>query len=147
MFLIYASLAASAFLSATLLPGSSEALLVSLLASETGSVLMLILVASIGNIAGSCVNWLLGRFCMQYQDTRWFPLSEKQIARGESWFHQYGRWSLLLAWLPVIGDPITLAAGLARVRLVPFLLLVSIGKTGRYLVLAYGILTALSPGS
>lgn len=128
----YGLLLLSAFLSATLLPGASEAVLLGLLAAGQGSAWALIAVASVGNIAGAVVNWALGRSVLLLQDRPWFPLKDATNARAQAWFARYGLWSLLLSWVPVIGDPLTLIAGVMKVRFVPFLLLVSIGKVARY---------------
>ncbi len=122
----------SAFLSATLLPGSSEALLVSLLIAAEEDPVLLITAATIGNVAGSVVNWLCGALLISFQDRRWFPVSQKQIDKAQKWYGKFGIWSLLLAWLPVIGDPLTVIAGILRVPMIPFLILVSIGKCARY---------------
>lgn len=126
------ALAISAFTSATLLPGTSEAALLALLASAAASPAALLVVASIANVAGSCVNWLLGRFLMRYQDRKWFPASEAQIERAENWYRRWGWPSLLLAWLPVVGDPISVVAGILRTPFPLFLILVAVAKTGRY---------------
>lgn len=126
----------SAFLSATILPGSSEAALVALLLAGKQSVLVLLVAASIGNILGSVVNWLLGRFIERFRHERWFPVSEDALARAERHYARWGHWSLLLSFAPVIGDPLTVIAGVLREPLWRFLLLVSISKIGRYLVLA-----------
>ncbi len=95
----------------------------------------LLAAASLGNILGAVANWVLGRFCLHWQDRKWFPVKRRELARASAWFNRYGIWSLLLAWVPIIGDPITLAAGVLRMRFLPFLLLVAISKTGRYAVL------------
>ncbi|OYX42092.1 MAG: hypothetical protein B7Z02_13285 [Rhodobacterales bacterium 32-67-9] len=131
----YGILIVSAFLSATLLPGSSEAVLVSLLAAGQGQPAFLVGAASFGNVAGAVVNWLLGRFFSHYGDRAWFPIASESAARARLRFLRYGSWSLLLSWVPVIGDPLTLVAGLLRVGFWRFLLLVSAGKALRYLVI------------
>ena len=95
----------------------------------------LLLAASLGNTLGSVANWGLGRFCLHWRDRKWFPVKPKELERASAWFGRYGMASLLLAWVPVVGDPLTLAAGVLRVRFLPFLLLVAIGKTARYAVL------------
>ncbi len=122
----------SAFLAATILPLSSEVVLGALYAAGGGGALSLWLVASLGNVLGAVVNWGLGRYLLHWRDRKWFPFSEKQLAGAEAWFRRYGVWSLLLAWVPVIGDPLTFAAGFLRVNLWLFLPLVAIGKAGRY---------------
>ena len=98
---------------------------------------LLLVVASFGNILGSSVNWYLGKKILIFKDKRWFPASEKQIARSEIYFKKYGIWSLLLAWVPIIGDPLTIIAGVLRVRFLTFLTLVSISKISRYVFLIF----------
>jgi membrane protein YqaA with SNARE-associated domain len=131
--MVYWSLFASAFLSATLLPGSSEALLAGYVATGQGTPLWLLTAATTGNVAGSVVNWALGRFFIHYRDRSWFPVSERRYRQASRWYERFGLWTLLFAWLPVVGDPLTILAGAFRVRFLPFLLLVTIGKFGRYL--------------
>lgn len=123
----------SAFGAATLLPLQSEALLVALLYQQDVSAWLLILVASFGNILGSCVNWWLGLKVEQFKNKKWFPVSDQNLMKAQKIYHHYGYWSLLLSWTPVIGDPITLIAGLMKENFWRFLLIVSIAKTGRYL--------------
>ncbi|ONG54445.1 hypothetical protein BKE38_10275 [Pseudoroseomonas deserti] len=132
----YSGLFAAALLAATILPMQSEAALVGLLLTERFSVALLLLVATLGNVLGSVVNWWLGRQVARFQDRRWFPASPAALARAQRWYRRFGRWSLLLSWLPVVGDPLTLVAGTLRERLLPFLALVTLAKAGRYLVLA-----------
>lgn len=122
----------SAFGAATLLPLQSEAVLIGLLLQTQYSVLLLVVVASIGNILGSCVNWYLGVKIEQFKDRKWFPVSRDKMSKAEVMYQKYGYWSLLLSWMPVIGDPITLVAGLLKENFYRFLLIVSIAKTGRY---------------
>ena len=129
----YAGLFVSAFTSATLLPGSSEAALVTLLALGRGDAGVLVVVATAGNVLGSCVNWVLGRFFSSFRDRRWFPVNEQAYERAAAWFRRYGVWSLLLSWLPIIGDPLTAVAGALRVGFLRFVVLVSLGKATRYM--------------
>ena len=130
----YVGLFLSALLAATVLPFSSEAVLVGLMAAGSFNLTGLWVMASLGNILGATVNWVLGRFCLHWQDRRWFPVDKEKLDRAGRWFSRYGVWSLLLAWVPFIGDPLTFAAGVLRVNFWLFLLLVSIGKAGRYAV-------------
>lgn len=130
--MIYAGLFLSAFTSATLLPGSSEAALLALLAIGQGDPALLLAVATVGNVLGSFANWVLGRFFSHLRNRSWFPVGPDTYDRATGWFHRLGVWSLLLAWVPVLGDPLTLVAGMLRIPLLPFLLLVSVGKAGRY---------------
>ncbi len=133
--LAYLALFASALVAATLLPMQSEAVLVGLLLASKQPVLTLVLVATLGNVLGALINWAFGRSLLHLKDKRWFPASEGQLARAQNWYRRYGRWSLLGSWLPVVGDPLTVVAGLMREPLLPFLILVTLAKAGRYLVL------------
>lgn len=132
---VYLGLFLSAFAAATLFPMQSEAALVGLLLTDSHAVWALVAAASFGNVAGSFVNWVLGRSIERFRDKRWFPVSEKALQRAQRWYRRYGRWSLLLSWMPIIGDPLTLAAGIMKEPLSVFLVLVTIAKTGRYLAL------------
>ncbi|MGO1118994.1 YqaA family protein [Rhodovibrionaceae bacterium A322] len=125
----------SAFVAATLFPASSETLLSYLVVNNPDQVAIIVAVATTGNSLGSCVNWLLGRFCLRFEDRRWFPFKPEQRAKAETYFKRYGLWSLLFAWLPLIGDPLTFVAGVLRAPFWPFVLLVTLGKGARYLVL------------
>jgi membrane protein YqaA with SNARE-associated domain len=139
----YFGLFLSAFLAATLLPFSSEAVLAVLYATDQHHPWLLWAFATAGNTLGGFVNWLLGRYCLNWQDRRWFPFNPIQLEKAQRWFARYGQWSLLFAWLPVIGDPITFAAGILRVRIGMFLLLVGLSKGARYAVVllaAYGLI-------
>ena len=131
---IYLGLFLSALLSATLLPGSSEVLLLGLLQQGHDS-LLLWGWATAGNTLGSVVNWWLGRYLLHFQHRRWFPFKPETLARSQQWFQKYGVWSLLLAWAPVIGDGITFVAGVMKVRAGIFLLLVFVSKATRYALL------------
>lgn len=138
----YAGLFLSAFVAATLLPTASEAVLVGLLLSDTHSVGLLLAVATLGNVLGSVVNWLLGRCIERYRDRPWFPVKPDSRGRAQGWYQRYGKWMLLLSWMPVVGDPLTVVAGVMREPFGVFLLLVTLAKFGRYLVLS-GIVLGL----
>ncbi|MFF3699579.1 MULTISPECIES: YqaA family protein [Pseudomonas] len=125
----------SAFGAATLLPLQSEAVLVGLLLHEPDAWLLLLAIATAGNVLGSVVNWLLGRGIEHLRDKRWFPFSQAQLDKAQQRYQRYGQWSLLLSWMPVIGDPLTLIAGIMREPFWRFILLVTVAKAGRYLVL------------
>jgi len=134
---IYLSLFAISFLAATILPFSSELTLVGLIATSNYDNLLLLVVASFGNILGSVVNWVLGFYSRNLTTKKWFPFKDKQIENSSKWFSKFGKWSLLFAWVPVIGDPLTLAAGLLRVKFIEFVILVTIGKFSRYFLIYY----------
>ncbi|PCR95917.1 hypothetical protein CP336_12990 [Pseudomonas fluorescens] len=132
----YIGLFFAAFGAATLLPLQSEAVLVGLLVSDRYWLWGLLAVATLGNVLGSLVNWWLGRGLERFQGRRWFPVSPKHMDRARVHYQRYGHWSLLLSWLPVIGDPLTLIAGVMREPLGRFLLIVTLAKGARYAVLA-----------
>ena len=130
------ALFASAFLSATLLPGSSEALLL-LKLTEGQPWVPLVLVATAGNLLGSLLTYGMGLAGNKALHSRWLRIDGHEVSRAEAWFRRWGLPSLLLAWLPVVGDPLCLVAGLLRVRFVPFVVLVGTGKLARYGFLAW----------
>ena len=131
--MVYLSLFFTALIAATLFPLSSEALLVTLLV-QGYSPILLWLVATSGNLLGSCINWYLGWQCLHWQHKKWFPVKPAQLERAQEHFQRYGLFSLLFAWLPVVGDPLTFIAGIMRVSLLKFFVLVFIGKGLRYAV-------------
>ena len=132
----YLLLFGSAFLAATILPFYSEVVLFALL-REGGDPVALVIVATLGNTLGAVVNWVLGRYLLHFQDRRWFYFNRAQIDKAQRWFQRYGFWTLLLAWMPVGGDALTLIAGIMKVRLWLFLLLVGTGKALRYISVVY----------
>ncbi|MCK8781025.1 DedA family protein [Rhizobium sp. NTR19] len=142
-FTTYIGLFSAAFIAATIFPMQSEAILVGLILSNRFSVVLLVLVASVGNTMGAAVNWLLGRGVERYRDSRWFPLKRDKLERAQRWYHRYGKWSLLVSWIPVVGDAVTVAAGVMREPLPTFLVLVFIGKALRYTVLAAATLSMI----
>ncbi|MGL4209333.1 MAG: YqaA family protein [Candidatus Adiutrix sp.] len=139
-FSVYLGLFGAAFLAATILPAQSELLLSGLLLAAYQPPWALILVASLGNILGATLNWLMGLYSLRLMRFKWFPLKRKSLKIGRRWYRKYGRWSLLLSWVPIIGDPITVVAGVLREPLWSFLLIVTVAKTGRYLFLAAVVL-------
>ena len=124
-------------LAATILPLSSEIVLTTMLLTNLFEKNILLIVASSGNILGSIFNWYLGKKITIFQDRKWFPVSPEQLNKSQKYFQKYGLWSLLLAWVPVIGDPLTLLAGVLKVRFSIFFILVSIPKISRYVFILY----------
>ena len=133
----YLLLFAAAFGAATLLPFYSEILLVAQLQSGLNP-FWLWLAASAGNTLGAGVNWWMGMKLSHYADRRWFPARKKDLERAQGWFGRYGKWTLLMSWLPVGGDALTVVGGIMRVPLLSFFLLVSTGKGLRYAILILG---------
>ncbi|CAH2401810.1 YqaA family protein [Mesorhizobium ventifaucium] len=130
-FAIYGGLFLVAFAAATILPSQSEVALAGLLATGSFSPAMLVVVASIGNILGAVVNWDLGRGLECFRDRPWFPLRPARLNRATNWYRCYGKWSLLLSWMPVVGDPLTVVAGVLREPLWSFVAIVALAKVSR----------------
>jgi len=130
---------ASAFGAATLLVLPSEAVLVAQIKAGLAPAWALFIAATIGNVAGSAFNWWLGRHARRFEGRRWFPFSPASIEAASTRFRRWGLWSLLFAWLPVVGDPLTFIAGVLRVPIHWFLPLVALGKGGRYAILALSL--------
>ena len=135
--MIYLSLFFISFLAATILPFSSELTLAGLISTSNYDNLLLLVFASFGNVLGSVFNWGLGFYSRNLTTKKWFPFKETQIERSSKWFSKFGKWSLLFAWVPIVGDPLTFVAGLLRVRFLDFIILVAIGKVSRYLIIFY----------
>lgn len=130
------TLFAAAFLAATIVPFQSEAVFVALQIGNVSGLMVLVIIASLGNTLGAFVNYAIGMRIETYRHKRWFPMRPDQLERSQGWFRRYGVWSLLLSWAPVLGW-FTVVAGIMRTPLWQFALLVTIAKTGRYAVLAW----------
>ena len=142
--MIYLSLFALSFFVATIIPFASEAYLISLIISNKHNILLLLISASLGNILGSVFNWTCGYYSNYIIKKKWLPIKQKKIDKASFFFKKYGKWSLLLGWVPFIGDPITFVAGTLKYPFFPFLFLVSIGKIGRYLVVYLLIFSSIN---
>lgn len=140
----YLSLFLTAFAAATLLPAYSELLLGGLVAQGL-SLWWLWFWATAGNTLGSVVNGVIGRQVDRFKDKRWFPVSEKQLVKARERFNRYGQWSLLLGWMPVGGDALTLIGGIMRVPWLNFVILVAIGKGIRYAFVLWLVLEVSGP--
>jgi len=135
----YFGLFVAAFLAATILPLSSEVVL-SILLLNGWSPVALIAIATVGNVLGSLTNYGLGYWASLEVIKKWLKMSEEEFVRAEQRFKKYGLFSLCFAWVPVIGDPITVVAGILRIRLLWFVLLVTAGKLLRYIAISYLVL-------
>lgn len=125
-----------ALASATLLPGGSEVWLArQWCAGEPPWALWL--VATAGNSLGSLINVVLGRYARRFQQRRWFPASPRSMARAEAGYRRVGEWSLLLAWAPVVGDALTVMAGVLRLAWWRAALLIGVAKGARYALLLW----------
>ncbi|WP_440054658.1 YqaA family protein [Pseudoalteromonas sp. T1lg65] len=142
--MIYFTLFLVALIAATLFPASSEVVLSAMIVEGRGEVLWLWSAATAGNVLGSCINYYLGRYLLRWQYHRFFPVKPKQLERATRAFNQFGKWSLMFAWLPVIGDALTLVAGVLRTRFDWFVLLVTIGKGMRYALVVYAALAVIT---
>jgi membrane protein YqaA with SNARE-associated domain len=137
------TLFAVSFIAATLLPAQSELLLAGMVIKQTHPVAVLVITASLGNILGSIVNWWLGTQAERFSHHRLFPVSQNTLARAQRWYQRYGLWSLLMSWVPFIGDPLTVVAGVMRTPLATFTALVALAKTTRYTAIACIALSSL----
>lgn len=133
------SLFTLAFLAATILPSLSEIYLITLLDNKDFSQYLLLAVATTGNVLGAVVNWFLGRYLLHFQDRKWFPIKDNQLAKATKLYNKWGVWSLLFSWMPIIGDALTLVAGVFKAKLWIFLVLVTIGKASRYFAVLYAV--------
>lgn len=131
------------FLAATVLPLGSEWLLV-LMVSQGFSLHETIVVASIGNFLGSCTTYLIGQYGSEYIIHKLLRIDCAQQIKAGKIYEKYGSWSLFLSWLPVVGDPLCLIAGVFKVGWLRFSLLVFLGKFSRYATVAYFAHKALS---
>ncbi len=123
------------FLASTILPVGSEWLLIAMIV-QGFSPPQLVLTASLGNFLGACTTYLIGIWGSDFIIRKILRTDEKQLARAGKVYEKYGIWSLLFSWLPVVGDPLCLLAGIFRARFGHFFLLVFTGKFLRYTVLA-----------
>jgi membrane protein YqaA with SNARE-associated domain len=133
----YLLLAATSFLAATVLPFSSEVALVAQIKAGLGATWPLVGAATIGNVGGSVFNWWIGSALRRFEGRSWFPFKPEQIADATARFNRRSIWVLLLSWVPIVGDPLTLVAGILRVPMKFFLPLVGVGKLARYVAVAW----------
>jgi membrane protein YqaA with SNARE-associated domain len=129
---------ATSFLSATIVPIGSDPVLSGTVAMSGQPIWALVAVATIGNTLGAIVNWALGMGIERFRHKSWFPASDAQLAKAKTHYDRWGRWTLLFAWLPLIGDAFTVLAGVMKEKLWIFVVLVGIGKLFRYLLLVTG---------
>ena len=125
----------SAFLAATLIPAQSELGLGYLVINTDYSMVLLVTVASLGNITGATINWFIGRGVARSVVSSEKIKASKRYWIVMNWYKKYGQWTLLLSWAPFIGDPITVIAGIFKVPLKIFLLIVALAKTSRYVLI------------
>ena len=135
--LAYANLTIISFLAATILPFSSEIFLSVMLLSKKYELALLLFFASFGNICGSIINWYLGKKILIFKKKKWFPVNSNQLIKSQKLFNKYGSWSILFAWIPVIGDPITVLSGVLNISFLKFVILVTVSKVSRYIFLIY----------
>ena len=131
----------SALGAATLLPLQSELVLIHTISTQTYSIGLLIFIATLGNVLGSIINWVLGIYFEQFKKQKWMPFSTDKLVYSQKFYSKYGYWSLLLSFVPIIGDPLTFLAGLMRVNFFKFLTIVTISKLGRYIFVSYVFLS------
>ena len=135
----YAGLFLASFLAATILPLSSEVVLSFLLLNDFNPII-LVSVATFGNVLGSFVNYAIGFWGSKFLVSKVSRISEDEFIKAKQRFKKYGVFSLFFAWVPVIGDPLTVAAGVLKVNILTFFILVTSGKLIRYIIMSYAIL-------
>ena len=133
---VFITLFISSFISSTILPGHSEITLTAFIFLNKYPIINLIFIASLGNILGSILNWYLGFHFVKFKEKKWFPINKRQLEKASLWFLNYGKWSLFLSWVPFVGDPLTVVAGVLRVPIITFLIIVSISKILRYVIVS-----------
>lgn len=119
----------AAFISATVIPGGSEAVLLGAVAAQPDRTLEFVLIAMVGNTLGGMTGYLIGRFIPE----------KKKEGRALAWLHKYGIWAVFFSWVPLFGDALPVAAGWLRLN--PWLtaLFVALGKGARIAVLVAGL--------
>ena len=127
------------FLAATILPLSSEVVLCFLLLNDFNPIISLCIATS-GNVLGSFVNYTVGFWGSLFLIRKVSRISEDAFEKSKQRFKKYGVFSLLFAWAPVIGDPLTVVAGVLKINILTFFILVTLGKFVRYLIICYAIL-------
>ncbi len=138
----YLSLFMASFVAATILPAQSELVLSGLILAHRAPVWALVAVASLGNVGGSITNYWLGRGLARFEQAKWFPVKRADLDKAEAFYRKWGRWSLLLSFAPIIGDPLTVVAGALREKFWVFVALVTLSKVGRYIALAWAVQSA-----
>ena len=123
------------FLAATILPIGSEWLLL-VMVMHGFSLPSVVITATVGNYLGACTTYLIGIWGSDFIIRTILRISDRQLERAENLYQKYGSWSLLLSWLPVVGDPLCLIGGVFRISIFRFSFLVFVGKFFRYAILA-----------
>ena len=135
----YVGLFFASFLAATILPLSSEVVLSFLLLNHLNPII-LVSVATFGNVLGALVNYAIGFWGSILLIRKVLKISEGEFVKAKQRFQKYGVFSLLFAWVPVIGDPLTVVAGVLKINILIFFILVTSGKLIRYVIISYLIL-------
>jgi membrane protein YqaA with SNARE-associated domain len=137
----YIGLFCASFLAATILPLTSEVVLGFLLLTDLNPVILLG-VATSGNVLGAFVNYAIGFWGSMLFIRKGLKISEDDFDKAKRRFNKYGVLSLFFAWVPVIGDPLTVVAGVLKINILMFFIIVTSGKLFRYAVISYAILTS-----
>lgn len=135
----YVGLFFASFLAATILPLSSEVILSFLLLNNFDPII-LVSVATFGNVLGSFVNYSMGLWGSIFFIGKVLKISEDEFVKAKQRFQKYGVFSLFFAWVPVIGDPLTVVAGVLKINILTFFIMVTSGKLIRYVIISYAIL-------
>lgn len=127
----------SAFLAATVFPTQSEVVLAGMVILGKHKPFLLLFIATLGNVLGSLINWLIGVYFAKIQNKGWFKINKPLLSKAIKVYEKWGVWSLLFSWVPIIGDPLTIIAGIFKTNIWLFLMLVTVGKMARYSAIIY----------
>ena len=119
-------------ISASIIPAQGELIMFALLASGKYTDWLLLTVACAGTVLGVSINWILGRYLSKFQNEKWFPVKGTYIEKAKTLFDKHGRAALLMAGIPLIGDPITIVAGALKVNFGFYLITAGLSKCARY---------------
>ena len=136
------ALFAISFLAATILPLASEWMLAALIAGDADPCFAVV-IATAGNTLGAITTWAIGMWGGSRIMTHWLRITEKDRRIARRWYARWGSWSLLMAWAPVIGDPLCLVGGMLKIPLWRFTLLTTAGKAARYTAVAWAARTLI----
>ncbi len=126
-------------MAATILPLSSEVVLSFLLLKDLNPII-LVSIATFGNVLGSFVNYAIGFWGSLFIIKNILKTSEDDFFKAKQRFKKYGVFSLFFAWVPIIGDTLTVVAGALKINILIFLILITAGKLIRYIIISYATL-------
>ncbi len=136
----YLGMGIASFLAGTFFPFSSEAVMAALLAASDMDPVLTVVSGTIGNVAGSMVNYAIGSFCKPATISKWFKIKPKRMEAAQHYVERYGAWMGFFAFIPILGTAISIALGILRANVWGTLLSTFLGKCIRYIVVAYSVM-------